>query len=201
MIFPQMATILKSGTRGNARLEYFDVSETEANFHNLRCSIKPGSGLQIIKSGSYVKLLVGGQQFMTDTDFERKTMNYAYYHAKGDILVGGLGLGMYLLAVQDKPEVKSILVLEKSADVIKLVAPQLPLRDDKTITIIQADVFTWKPTEVSPFWHKKYDFIFLDIWGDYSNDLRKENGSLKRRYSRMFKKPDGNVVSWLDGLI
>ena len=39
-------------------------------------------------------------------------MDFCCY-AHGDMLIGGLGIGMIILAIQDNPEVKSITVIEK----------------------------------------------------------------------------------------
>ena len=60
-------------------------------------------------------------------------------NAYGDVLIGGLGIGMIILAIQDKSKVKSITVIEKNQEVIDIIAPQLKFNDK--VKIICADVF------------------------------------------------------------
>ena len=47
--------------------------------------------------------------------------------AKGDVLIGGFGLGLIVLPIMNKPEVNSIQVVELHDEVIDLIAKQLPL--------------------------------------------------------------------------
>jgi len=74
-------------------------------------------------------------------------------NAKGDVLIGGFGLGLIVLPIMNKPEVTSVQIVELHSEVIDLVAKQLPLNDK--VEIINHDIFTFKPT-------KKYDTMFFD---------------------------------------
>jgi spermidine synthase len=138
--------------------------------------------------GTYVRLIHKPTQtiIMTNTWMEWYTNTEFIRKAQGDILIGGLGIGMILLAIQDKPEVKTITVVEKEAEIIDLVTPQLPLNEK--VTIVHEDIFTYKPTQ-------KYDTIYFDIWNDVCGDNYEEMKKLNRKYSRS-RNPDSWIGSW-----
>ena len=78
--------------------------------------------------------------------------------AEGDVLVGGLGLGLAVGILHNNPRVDKIIVIEKSPDVIKLVKPYLP--QGKT-TVIRADLFTYLQKVKRD--GGLFDFAFYDI--------------------------------------
>lgn len=101
-------------------------------------------------------------------------------------VVGGLGIGMIIMAIQDKPEVKSITVIEKNQEVIDMVASQLDFNEK--VNIICADVFEWKPER-----GVKYDMAYMDIWNWINEDVyKKEMQPLKRKYARFLRSKDIN---------
>lgn len=73
--------------------------------------------------------------------------------AKGDVLIGGFGIGLIVLPIMNKLEVTSITIIEKFKEVIDIVASQLPLNDK--VKIINEDVCTFKPKQ-------KYDTVYFD---------------------------------------
>lgn len=75
---------------------------------------------------------------------------------KGRVLVGGLGLGLIVWAMQDNPNVKEIVVVEQSPDVISLIEPLLPRRIP--LSIVQEDI--WEYVER----REQFDTAFIDIW-------------------------------------
>lgn len=89
----------------------------------------------------YCRLLVNGQLWMTDADFERRTNIGFLSRAKGDVLIAGLGIGLILGVA---PHCDSVTVVEKSADVIALVAPSYPL-----VRVVQGDIYKWNPPQMS----------------------------------------------------
>jgi len=88
--------------------------------------------------------------------------------ARGHVLVAGLGLGLVLWALADNPTVESITVVERSHDVISLVAPLLnpyiASRTPKapTLRIEQADFteFVNRVPDTDPGW----DTVIVDLW-------------------------------------
>lgn len=135
-MYKKMASFLKEGKVGDFSLKKFEVTDNDF-VAKIRCGIS---------NGTYIKLLHKGEVVMSDTDMEKRTNGKFVLNAHGDILIGGLGIGMIILAIQDFPEVNSITVIEKYPEVIELVGKQLPLNEK--VKIIQSDVFGWKPEKI-----------------------------------------------------
>lgn len=76
--------------------------------------------------------------------------------AHGRILLTGLGLGLTARWLSMNPAVEYILVIEKSADVIKLVAPYLP------------------PTKIDCLCADAYEFPTADQWDFVLHDCFEE---------------------------
>ena len=98
--FCKMADLLEERQNGTWKLEKFTIERD-----NLAAII------QGVTPGTYVKLSHNGECVMSDTSMEKRTNMDFCCNAYGDVLVGGLGIGMIILAIQDKPEVKSITVI------------------------------------------------------------------------------------------
>lgn len=168
-MYPNMTQLLSPAKQGDFELSKFEVkNDFFSAYHN-------------IAPGHYVKLSYQGQVVMSNTPMEQRTNRHFVCHAHGDILIGGLGIGMIIMAIQNKEDVKSITVLEKNAEVIQMVASQLDLNEK--VRIIQADVFSWKPAK-----SQRFDCIYMDIWPAINYDIyRREMVPLKRRYGHYLK--------------
>ena len=83
--------------------------------------------------------------------------------AHGDVLVGGLGLGLACALLSKNRRVRSITCVEKNADIIKLVRPYLarPNRP-KGIFVMHADLFEFLKKMKRD--GRRFDFAFYDIW-------------------------------------
>jgi hypothetical protein len=118
------------------------------------------------RPGTYTCLRRERTQFMTDLYDEWWTQRAAIAEAcarGGNILITGLGLGLVAEAILRTTTDKQcrILILEKSADVIQLVAPFLRSRYGDRIDIHEGDAFVWESPDARRFtvgWH--------DIWPD-----------------------------------
>lgn len=75
--------------------------------------------------------------------------------AHGQVLVTGLGLGTILLGLVAKPEVKLVTVIEKNADVRRLVGPTFDAMDK--VQIVPGDALTVDLAET-------FDCAWHDIW-------------------------------------
>jgi len=178
-----LAEILTPAQSGRVKLDCFEIGDR--NF---------AAAIQGIPSGKYVRLVIDGETAMSNTPMEIRTNWPAVHSAFGDVLIGGLGIGMILLEMQNNPKISSITVIEKSPDVIKCVGSQLPLNDK--VKIVEADIFTFKPRE-------RYDFIWLDIWNCVNSDVwEDEMKPLKRKYARYLKPKKENsnrcVLCWAE---
>lgn len=182
-LFPKLAEILRPVKTGNVEVDIMDYTQGELSFREML------SGLQREK---YARLRIDGQTMMSETPMEHRTNSAFVISAFGDVLIGGLGLGMIVLAIQDNEAVKSITVLEKSADVIDAVAHQLPL--NSKVRIVEADVFTWKPD-------RKFDAVYMDIWYYPDEEAYEEMKQLKRKYGHYLKplRISPNRFNWCWG--
>lgn len=174
-MYKNMSELLEERENNGWKLEKFEIKQ--GNFRAM---------LDGITSGTYIRLTHNGQCVMSDTDMEKNTNRKFCSKAYGDIIIGGLGIGMIIMAIQDKPEVKSITVIEKNQEVIDMVASQLDFNEK--VNIICADVFEWKPER-----GVKYDMAYMDIWNWINEDIyKKEMQPLKRKYARFLRSKDIN---------
>ena len=173
-MYKDMTEILSEKEQNGWKLEKFEVKNDDL-LYAFRSGVDPGN---------YIRLMHNGKLVMSDTDMEKRTNAEFCSKAHGDVLIGGLGIGLIVLAIQDKPEVNSITILECNQDVVDLVATQLPLNNK--VKIIQTDVFTWKPDK-----GMRYDTIYMDIWPLISKEIyQKEMRVLKRKFARYLKSKD-----------
>lgn len=135
------------------------------------------------RAGSYTRLRRGNEVFMTDLFEEWWTQRSGIEEARrrgGEVLVTGLGLGMVVESVLRAPAstVERVSVVERSADVIRLVGPYLEGRWGGRLRIIHADAFTWEPQSDASFtvgWH--------DIWpSPYGVAVEEQVERLERRF-------------------
>lgn len=166
-------------------LEERDVN----NWKLQKFEIKPGDiGAMFdgIAPGKYIRLLHDDECVMSDTNMEKRTNSEFCINAHGDIIIGGLGIGMIVMAVQDKPEVHSITVIEKNEEVIEMIASQLNFNDK--VNIICDDVFSWKPDR-----GVKYDMVYMDIWNYINSEIyNAEMQPLKRKYAKYLRSKKEN---------
>lgn len=177
---------IKNETLEAYSIETLNITPKEAELHNLRCIIN-NRPEQMIKAGQFKVLKENGEIWMPNTLMEVTTHQKAIKKAKGNILVAGLGLGMFLKAIKDKKEVDKITVIEKSKEVIKLVGKYY---QDKKIKIINADIFQYQTQE-------KFDFIWLDIWPDICSDNLQEMKTLKDKFSKNSK----DILCWSEEIL
>ena len=172
-MFKDMTTLLEDREEGFFKLDRFTVGDNDF-----------GAMVSGVSKGTYMRLKHNGEVVMSNTYMEERTNMDFIYNAYGDILIGGLGIGMIIMAIQDNPEVKSITVIERYEEVINMVATQLKFNDK--VKIINADVFDWKPEKGN-----KYDVIYMDIW-NYINEViyNEEMKPLKRKFSRYLKSKE-----------
>lgn len=190
--FPaDLTSVIPAQKLGLAEIQHFEVSEQAAKLGNLRAAMH-GSYEDMVQPGKYTRLLVAGRLMMTDTPMEKRTNLGFMSKAKGRVLVAGLGIGMILHKLLEKPEVTEVVVVEKYPDVIKLVAESLPEVPGKELIHVCADIFDWKPVK-----GEKFDTIYADIWPDICTDNLKDITKLKRRF-RSSLAPGGWMGAWVE---
>ena len=171
----QIKINVPDGKSGNYEVETFTVREDDARLMRIRSIF--GSGRGLIQPGEYKKLKRDGVMVMSNAPDEIRDFMPFVHRSRGSVLVNGLGLGVLLRALLAKDEVEEVTVIEKSADVIKLVAPTYA--HDKRLTIIHADAFEYKPPK-----GKRYNCVWHDIWDTICSDNLPEMKTLHRKYGR-----------------
>lgn len=150
-MYKDMSKILKDRQIGDFKLSHFTISNHDG--YAMCHGITPED---------YVRLEHRGSVLMSNTPMEKRTNEDFVTNAHGKVLIGGLGIGLILLAIQDDPMIDKITVVEKNQEVIDLVASQLPLNDK--VEIICADVYDYIPEEF-------YNTIYMDIWSFINEDV------------------------------
>ena len=110
--------------------------------------------------------------------------------AKGNVLTFGLGIGYFVYMALLNPEVNSVTVIEKSADVITLfsqIVKQFP--QDKEIKIINGNAFDF----FNENFLKNYDYIYVDIYRS-SDDGRDIIDKLLSQYL----PPHNKIDFWIE---
>jgi len=99
-----------------------------------------------------------GEIVMEDTDVELlKHMNFML-KVYGRVLVTGLGLGCVVRGLLMNPAVESVVCIERSANVLKLVRDYMP---KERLTVIHADALEWTKSNSEHF-----DCAYHDLWTD-----------------------------------
>lgn len=165
---------------GKWKIDQFNLEDKDIQFDNLRAVIR-GNEIFRVKAGTYVRLHHCDRGIvMSNTSMEVRTHEWLLRHAEGHVLLNGLGLGMALNAVLNKPQVESVTVIEIDADVIGMIAPAFkPEVDAGRVKIIQADAFDYKPAR-----GEKYAVAWHDIWDDISASNLQQMTRLKRKWAR-----------------
>lgn len=184
--FPKMSEFLQPVEGKEFKIVHHELTQREINFHKFWDFINAHRESDGQEPGTIVQLRNKyGTVMMSDTEMERRTSTYFLIKANGDVLIGGLGLGMVLLAVQAKEEVNSITVVELQQEIIDLVVPQLPLNGK--VNVVCGDVFTWYPPK-----GVKYNTIYFDIWNACCDDNYEEMKKLHRRFARRLNRENPN---------
>jgi hypothetical protein len=120
----------------------------------------PGEEIEYDHETRWHSLREEGAVWMTDMPIEQAQHRRELAEVVGDVLVGGLGLGVGATMLANDPLVSHVTVIEKSPEVVELVAPHITKRlpFDK-LDIVVGDLF-----EKIPRLGHTFDWAFYDIW-------------------------------------
>lgn len=112
---------------------------------------------------SFPVIYENGREWMSLKPNEIETMRRPLSRAKGNVLVGGLGIGYFMEECARNPLVTSVTVIERSPEVIKLIEDNiLPLVSGREkIKIIEGDAVAYAREHL-----KEFDYSFMDLWHD-----------------------------------
>lgn len=121
------------------------------------------------KRVSFPSIYEGSMPWMSVIPSEIKTMSLPIQKACGNVLTLGLGLGYYPYMAALKDDVRSMTVVEKSADVIDLfkycILNQFSREVKDKFQIIHEDAFQYMDSVTDGM----YDVIFTDIYEGYED--------------------------------
>jgi len=180
-----MVEVVPPGECQNAKVDHVVVRKHDAQLAAMRG--------ERLREGALTRLFVDGYLMMSDGDNEKATNCEVVHRANGDVFIAGLGIGLVLVPMLKKPEVRTVTVLEKHLGVQVLIAPHIRAHVPEAgikLTVIGADVFDWEIPK-----GQKWDCIYFDIWPDICTDNLKEITKLKRRYARHFNR--ANPKAWM----
>lgn len=185
--------------RGTAKLscEKVDFSSTDLMMINFRYMRDLGTDLWNVESGTYVRLFIKGELFMSDTPMELKSNAEMIQAANGRVFIGGLGIGLLLHNLKEKldsGEITEIVVAENNKDVIDLVGPYY---SHPKIKIWNIDINSMKKNPL--FKGELFDTIYLDIWSRVGEDEYEEMKKLQRSFTVFLNKenPKRYINCWM----
>jgi spermidine synthase len=194
--FTPMHTLIPESKSGEYEIIHFEVNEEDvkkAKFHSILAfeygefyDFEPGKYVQLQRQNGGIDIV------MSDTPMERRTNLRVLKLAKGDVLIAGLGIGMILYPILNKPEVESVTVVELERDVIRLMKPLITkwaVEADKCLRIINDDI------ELFDHEDRKWDVIYFDIWDEISGDNWEQMKRLTKRF-KYRRKPGGWMGAW-----
>ncbi len=143
---------IPEGISGNYIIRHY-TRETESRDWQMYLNMKDepyDNHTVLIKDGCKMPI-------MQDSQAEYNEHQWLWDNVTGDVLIGGLGIGMIHQALIDNPNVTSVTVIELEQDVVDLVWEHCA--KDDSFTLIVADFETWNPPENSSF-----DTVWGDTW-------------------------------------
>ncbi len=175
--------------KGVAVVDSYIIDEEKVRKYNLY-NIMDGTPWLKMSVGHYVRLKVGGQLMMSDTDMEVNTNADFVENANGRVMIAGLGIGLILHKIAHKVitgEITEIVVYEKFQDVIDLVSP---FYKDLPVTYKNEDILEYLPPR-----GENYDTIYFDIWPEIADTNLDEISMLHIRWKG--RKNKSNPKSWM----
>lgn len=163
---------------GNWRIEQFKVTDDYA-YATFMQAVFDKHHRGFVPSGWYTKLTYCGQVIMSDTPDEIRDHLDFIKGAHGEVFIAGLGIGVVLEAMLRNRYVTGITVVEKSQDVINMVATvyqDLACAIGKPLDIIKADIFDYDPTD------NEWDCAWFDIWPTLDTDNLAEMQALENKF-------------------
>jgi len=161
-----------------------------------------GQSHYVLKTDMIIHRLCEGKSYdggdgtwMSDCPQEIWSQKEIVDRAFGDVLVGGLGLGYIAKAINDSDAVRSVTVVERSKDVIKLVWKHL---DVSKVRLVEDDLFKYLKRVKNK---RRFDWAFYDIWAptgesvldEFIRPLRKASIGVIDGYTN---DAEGRVLCW-----
>lgn len=153
---------IPEGQSGDHLIEHFTRPAGPVERSNLRTAFIGGQADKPVffdRETTWHRLSYSGGVWMTDLPIEQQQHdNELKGVTHGSVLIGGLGVGYAVNILAARPDIKRIVVVELSQDVINLVGDHIKDPEGK-VEIVQADLMDFVKVNTESF-----DFAFYDIW-------------------------------------
>ena len=126
---------------------------------------------------------------MQDTEAEYSEHDWLMSRLSGDILIGGLGIGMIHIPLLASSDVTSVTIVEKNQDVIDLVWANCA-KDDR-FTLVCDDINTWDPDATDGLPTTSWDVGWFDTWLTHQETISEYAANMNNKY--------GSYVSEIGG--
>jgi len=154
---------IPEGRKGKWRIAHsIEKQGTKLTVVSMRDALfqgKKSSSIPLDRDYLVHALLEDEQRWMSDCPQEIESQREQLKRFKGTVLVGGLGLGYAALTLDQNPNVKEVVVVERQQAVIDLVWSYLPLT--KAVPI-KADLFQYLKDIQGK---RRFDYAYYDVWG------------------------------------
>jgi hypothetical protein len=117
---------------------------------------------------------------MQDSEAEYTEHNWLASRMSGDILLGGLGIGMIHIPLLASSAVTSVTIVEKYQDVIDLVWDDCA--KDERFTLVCDDINTWDPDSTDGLPTTSWDVAWFDSWLTHDESLAQFIGRMNNKY-------------------
>tara|TARA_Y100000034_G_C6895553_1_gene412792 strand:- start:1982 stop:2629 length:648 start_codon:yes stop_codon:yes gene_type:complete len=197
MFEENLLAIIPEGKKGDAEIQHFSMSKEASKTSALREMIQGGMGgySYACREGDYIKLLINGRLMMSNTRMEKNSNHEIVSRANGDVLIAGLGVGLIVIPICRKKDVRTVTVIENNQNVIDLVEPYLRKIPEvaEKLKVIKADIFEFQPNG------QKWDTLYFDIWQDICEDNLEEIAKLHNKYKFKVNRDNPNFFmdSWM----
>lgn len=127
-------------------------------------------------------MMMNGSTWMSFTPMEIISQRAGLRLAKGNVMIGGLGMGWLAQAVAEKKSVTSVTVFETNPVVLDWFSDHVAKKlGDKFGGIIEQDAY-----EAAYEGHHKYDSILFDIWEGYGTAYDEEKFNMLKGEVKSF---------------
>jgi hypothetical protein len=168
-----------TGKSGIWSVQRFEVSKDDELLSRMQSFANFSSRGRFVPAGQYTRLMRGITCIMSDTPDEIRDHRQAVLKSAGKCLVNGLGLGVVADLMLSNPKVDRVTIIEKSDDVLKLVAPHFAEKYGNRVEFIHADAMDYQPKK-----GERFAVVWHDIWDGICESNLEEMKSLHRRYGR-----------------
>jgi spermidine synthase len=118
-----------------------------------------------------------GEIVMEDSITELRRHLPIWMHAKGNVLVTGLGLGCVVRGLKENPDVDQITVIEIDHHILRIIGHEF--RGCRRVRLIHGDALKYQ------FKNEKFDYAWHDIWTDGDRHLQLLHSELIRKYRKI----------------